>query len=103
MEELVPRETGREAMLERRRQRGEYSRREGARGVGGEGMEDVDDDVLMGGGQGELEKEKNKKRRGDERRQAEHVAKRDEYEQREKARMKAMLESIGMADRYPLK
>ena len=105
LEELAPRETGRERVLERRRERGEYARRERD-----EGMEELDEAEVMevgGGGVGgreggELERLKERERRREERREGDGRAKRAEYEAREKQRMRAMLESIGMADKYPI-
>ena len=100
MEELVPKETGREAMLERKRQRGEYSR-----SGGGEGMDELDDDTLMGGSvsaAGELQRLQERESRRDDRRATELSARREQYQQLEKQRMKAMLASIGQADKYPI-
>lgn len=100
MDEVAPRETGREAMLLKRREKGEYSRR----GEGGDGMEEMDDDVLMGGGGGASElvrlKERDSQRR--EKRNTEQAAKRSEWDRKEKDKMRAMLQSIGQADKYNL-
>ena len=98
MDEVAPRETGREAMLLKRREKSEYSRRE----RGGDGVEEIDDDVLMGGGGGQSElarlKERESQRR--EKRNLQLDAKRSEWDKREKERMRSLLQSIGQADKY---
>ena len=100
LDEVAPRETGREAMLLKRREKSEYSRRE----RGGDGMDEVDDEVLMGGGSGEGELARLKQR--DHQRREKHnqqqAEKRSEWDRKERDRMKAMLQSIGQADKYNL-
>ena len=98
MDEVAPRETGREAMLLKRREKGEYSRRE----RGGDGMEEMDDDTLMGGGGGESELARLKQRESQRRdkRNTDQAAKRSEWDRKEKERMRALLQSIGQADKY---
>ena len=105
LDEVAPRETGREGRLEKRRAMGEYARRE----RGEDGLE-ADEEELMGGGggggrggEGEREKMRERQRRRDERKEEEGRARRSEYEAKERDRMKRMLESIGMADKYPIK
>ena len=100
MDEVAPRESGREAMLLKRREKGEYSRRE----RGGDGMEEMDDDVLMGGAGGESELARLKQRESQRRenRNTQQAEKRSEWDRKEKQRMRAMLQSIGQADKYNL-
>ena len=100
MDEVAPRETGREAMLLKRREKGEYSRRE----RGGDAMDELDDDVLMGGAGGDSDLARLKQRDGQRRdkRNTDQAAKRSEWDRKEKERMQAMLQSIGQADRYKL-
>lgn len=140
LEELVPKETGREAMLEKRRARGSYARVDDSHA----GMEEVGEEALMGARGGDeynalcetpqqhggvdvqldlragclltrcchsfvlldsplslfsLAKRQAATARAD----AEAASKRSEYEAKERERMKKMLESIGMADKYPIK
>ena len=100
MDEVAPRETGREARLLKKREAGEYSRRE----RGGDALDELDDDALLGGGGGESElarlKDRDRQRR--ESRNMEQAAKRSEWDRREKERMQAILQSIGQADKYKL-
>ena len=98
LDEIAPRETGREAMLLKRREQGEYSRRE----RGGDGVEELDDDVLLGGvgGSSELARLKERDSQRREKRNADQAAKRSEWDAKEKERMRAMLQSIGQADKY---
>ena len=98
LDEIAPRETGREAMLLKRREKGEYSRRE----RGGDGMEEMDDDVLLGGvgGSSELARLKERDSARREKRNSDQAVKRSEWDAKEKERMRAMLQSIGQADKY---
>ena len=104
LEELAPRETGREGRLERRREKGEYSRRE----RGDDGLDEMDEREVMGtggggmSGAGELQRLKERERNRGERVVEEGQARRSEWDLKEKERMRKILESVGMQDKFPV-
>ena len=103
LEELMPKETGREARLEKKRQKGSYAHRPDARGE----LDEVDDATLMGSSSSssadnDLARLKLQAARRDAAREAELREKRLTYADKEKERMKKMLSDIGQADKYPM-
>jgi hypothetical protein len=99
MEELVPRATGREAQLEKRAAKGAYAR------AGADKDTDVsfsDRDLLGSGGSSEFAAALARQKAAQAARANEGAAKLSEHQQREKEKMQKLLQSIGMADKYPI-
>jgi len=95
MEELVPKETGREARIEKRQQKGAYAHREK------EMDESMSERDLMGsGGQSEYQAMLARRQAQTARKEEAAAAKREEYAAKEREKMRNLLASIGQADKY---
>lgn len=96
-EELVPKATGREAMIEKKHQKAEYTRKQ-------DDSPEHDDSYLMGGGdsfQDALRREKLRKQRFTERKQREHDDRLHELKSKEDATMK-MFQDLVQLGNIPL-
>ena len=90
----MPKETGREAMLEKRKQKGAYARN--SRGDDG-GQAEVSESVLMGGsGVSDFQRMLANRKAGEERRAESARSKAEEYRAKEEERMKKLLDSMGL-------
>ena len=98
-DDLVPKSTGREAALEKRREKGAYHHRDTNQG----GMEEPDQATLLGsGGAGEYQRLLAAQKSGQARQEADRGAKLSEYQAKEKEKMKALLSSLGLQNKYPM-
>mmetsp|Transcript_24427 Transcript_24427/g.47693 ORF Transcript_24427/g.47693 Transcript_24427/m.47693 type:complete len:160 (-) Transcript_24427:17-496(-) len=97
MEELVPKATGREALIEKRKAKGSYARAGANRD---DSVAAIPDDQLMGGGSSDFAAAVARRNRWRQRKNEERSARVAEAQQREKDKMKNLLASLGMANKY---
>jgi len=98
MEELAPKATGREAMLEKRAAKGAYAHAD--RDAGGLDASWSDKDLMGSGGASDFQAALARQKGAQASRAAEGQAKLSEHQQREKEKMQKLLASIGMQDKY---
>jgi len=99
MEELVPKATGREALIEKRKAKGAYARAGANRD---DSVAAVPDAMLMGGGSSDFAAAVARRNKWRQRKNEARSARVAEAQQREKDKMKNLLAGLGMADKYKL-
>jgi len=98
MEELVPKATGREALIEKRKQKGAYAR---AQDTGG--MVAMSDSQLMGSsGSSEFQQAIARRNQWRAKKAAQRSARADAAREKEKERMRQFVASMGMQNKYKI-